>query len=196
MADPGPERPRALNLLRPKQGAAAFSSPDCLEGKPDPSPYHFRPFTRADLVMTAGWLRTPEVVRWWGVPEEQQTLLALDLDEPLMRQWIVEFERHPFAYAQAYPANAWPQPHLASLPPDAMVIDTFIGEPAMLGTGHGGAFLRLLAEMLLAEGAPAVAIDPALDNRRAQRAYARAGFVGQGVVETAEGPAALMLYRR
>jgi hypothetical protein len=80
------------------------------------SPYYFRLFVHADLRMVARWLRTPEVVRWWGDPEEQEALVTQDLDEPLMRQWIVEHERFPFAYAQAYPAHAWPQPHLAHLP--------------------------------------------------------------------------------
>jgi hypothetical protein len=37
-----------------------------------------------------------------------------------------------FAYMQAYPANAWPQTHLTHLPNGAVVIDAFIGEPAML----------------------------------------------------------------
>jgi RimJ/RimL family protein N-acetyltransferase len=55
-----------------------------------------------------------------------------------------------------------------------------IGDPDMLGRGHGSAFLRRLAERLVAEGAPIVAIDPDVDNLRARRAYARAGFVEQG----------------
>jgi aminoglycoside 6'-N-acetyltransferase len=160
------------------------------------TPYQFRPFTRADLRMAAGWLRTPEVVRWWGDSENEEILLTQDLDEPLMRQWIVEHMQHPFAYAQAYPTTAWPQPHLAHLPAGTMAIDAFIGEPAMLGRGHGGRFLCLLAELLLAEGAPVVAIDPAVNNHRARRAYGYAGFVAEGVFETEAGPVVLMLYRR
>jgi len=65
----------------------------------------------------------------------------------------------------------------------------------MLGHGHGSGFLRYLAKRLLAKGAPVVAIDPALDNHRARRAYARAGFVGQTAVETKNGPAVLMLFQ-
>lgn len=160
------------------------------------APYHFRPFARADLRMAAGWLRTPEVVHWWGTPADEETLITQDLDEPSMRQWIVEHKRRPFAYAQAYPAHAWPQPHLALLPPGAMAIDVFIGDPTMLGIGHGKIFLHLLAEMLLAEGAPVVATDPALDNHRARRAYARAGFVEERVIKAEDGPVVLMLYRR
>ena len=144
--------------------------------------------------MVARWLRTPEVVRWWGDPEEQEALVTHDLDEPLMRQWIVEHEHCPFAYAQAHPAHAWLQAHLAHLPDGTAVIDAFIGDPAMLGHGHGRGFLRHLAKMLLVEGAPVVAIDPALDNHRARRAYAHAGFVGERVVETENGLAVLMLF--
>jgi aminoglycoside 6'-N-acetyltransferase len=56
--------------------------------------------------------------------------------------------------------------------------------------------LRAFAEMLIAEGAPVVAIDPNLDNHRARRAYARAGFLAEEVVETPEGPSVLMLFKQ
>ncbi len=159
------------------------------------SAYVFRPLVAADLPLISRWLRAAEVARWWGDPETEQALIAQDLAEPLMRQWIVEHQGHPFAYAQVYPAHAWPQPHLAHLPGGAAAIDAFIGEPAMLGHGHGRRFLRQLAAMVLAEGAGAVAIDPAIDNHRARRAFAQAGFAEEGIVETAAGPAVLMLYR-
>lgn len=68
------------------------------------------------------------------------------------------------------------------------------GDPDMIGAGHGGVFLRRLATRLRDGGAPVVAIDPDEDNLRARRAYARAGFVGDGLVETGEGPAVLMLF--
>ena len=50
----------------------------------------------------------------------------------------------------------------------------------MIGRGHGAAYLRLIAERLCAEGAPLVTIDPIVDNLRARRAYAKAGFVDRG----------------
>ena len=39
-----------------------------------------------------------------------------------------------------------------------------------------------------------MAIDPAADNIRARRAYAKAGFVGGGPVATRNGPAVVMVY--
>jgi len=157
--------------------------------------YAFRPTLRDDLPMLERWLRAPEVVRWWGDPDEQAALLQQDLDEPAMVMRIVSFAGRPFAYAQDYAVHSWPQPHFADLPTRARAIDTFIGEPDMIGRGHGGAYLRLLAERLRAEGAPVVAIDPDLDNVRAMRAYAKAGFCGSTVVDSAEGPAILMIFQ-
>jgi aminoglycoside 6'-N-acetyltransferase len=81
------------------------------------------------------------------------------------------------------------------LPERAEAVDAFIGEPDTLGRGHAGAFLRAFAAMPIAEGAPAVVIDPHADNHRARRAYARAGFVGDEVIDTPERPAALMRFR-
>jgi aminoglycoside 6'-N-acetyltransferase len=88
---------------------------------------------------------------------------------------------------------SWPQPHFAWLPVGTRAIDAFIGEPEMLGRGHGARFLRLLVERLLSEGAPVVAIDPGVSNLRARRAYEKAGFRAGPVVETGEGPAVLMM---
>jgi aminoglycoside 6'-N-acetyltransferase len=143
--------------------------------------------------MVTRWLQTAEVIRWWGEPEEQLALITEDLDEPLKKQWIVEHAERPFAYIQVYAAGAWSQSHLAHLPDRAQVIDTFIGEPSMLGRGHGSAFLRAMTEKLLAEGAPVVAIDPARDNHRAHRAFVRVGFTEEQIVASETGFAALML---
>jgi len=157
--------------------------------------YYFRPFTDADLPLVARWLKTPEVTRWWGDPEHELTVLAQDLDEPSLRQWIVEYRGRPFAYVQAYPAGAWPQTHLKHLCADTQMIDAFVGEPDMLNQGHGSAFLRELAQMLIDEGSPAVAIDPDAKNERARRAYARAGFEGDEIVNAAEGSVVVMVFR-
>ena len=43
-------------------------------------PYSFRPLARDDLPLLANWLRTPEVVRWWGEPTRKFALIEEDLD--------------------------------------------------------------------------------------------------------------------
>jgi len=156
--------------------------------------YTFRSDVRSDIALLDTWLRTPEVARWWGAPDEQAALLLADLDEPRMVMQIVCLDGKPFAYAQNYEVHAWPQPHFDALPPGARAIDAFIGEPEMIGRGHGSAFLRVLALRLKAEGAPAVAIDPKVENLRARRAYENAGFRVDAMVETEEGPSVLMIF--
>jgi len=156
--------------------------------------YAFRPAAQADLPLLRRWLRTPEVLRWWGDAQEQEALLREDLDQPAMVMRIVSFRGRAFAYAQDYAVHAWPQPHFAHLPRGSRAIDSFIGEPDMIGRGHGAAYLKSLAERLKAEGAPVVAIDPDCENLRARRAYAKAGFRGDTVVETGSGPAVLMVF--
>jgi aminoglycoside 6'-N-acetyltransferase len=158
--------------------------------------YTFRVVERADLPMLRAWLETPAVRDWWRAPDDEIAGMAEDIEDPRMAQRIVSFEDRPFAYVQAYEAHAWPQPHLAGLEHGTQVIDTFIGVPDMLGGGHGGGYLRAYAEQLLAEGAPGVAIDPDNANHRARRAYARAGFVEVGEVDTGSGPAVLMVFGR
>ena len=72
-------------------------------------------------------------------------------------------------------------------------IDQFIGEADMLGRGHGSAFIRAFADDLLASGTPRVVTDPDPDNARAVRAYEKAGFQRDRIVETPDGPALLMV---
>jgi aminoglycoside 6'-N-acetyltransferase len=154
--------------------------------------YVFRPMTAADLPTIQRWLATPEVVRWWGDPEEQYALVSGDLDHPDMDQFIVAIGEHPFGYIQSYPLSTWNQ-SFGAQPPATRGIDQFIGEPDMIGRSHGSGFIRQFVEALLASGIPRVVTDPDPDNRRAVRAYARAGFQSDRVVDTPDGPALLMV---
>jgi aminoglycoside 6'-N-acetyltransferase len=156
--------------------------------------YTFRAALRDDLPVLRRWLHTAEVARWWGDPDEQYALLDEDLNEPRMTMLIVALDGRPFAYAQHYDVHSWPQAHLAHLPRGSRAIDAFVGEPELLGHGHGSIFLRLLARQLREDGAPVVAIDPDASNERARRAYARAGFRGDAIVEAAEGPVVVMTF--
>jgi aminoglycoside 6'-N-acetyltransferase len=137
------------------------------------------------------WLNAPEVIGWWGDPKEQFRLL----ENPQMVMRIVSQAGKPFAYAQDYDVRMWSQEHFCDLPLGTRAIDYFIGEPDMVSMGLGSAFVRLLAEQIIAAGAPLIAIDSVVDNLAAQRAYEKAGFHRRGVVRTDEGHAVLMLFK-
>jgi aminoglycoside 6'-N-acetyltransferase len=63
----------------------------------------------------------------------------------------------------------------------------------MIGRGHGSGFIRQFTDRLLASGIPRVVTDPDPLNVRAIRAYEKAGFVRDRMVETPDGPALLMV---
>jgi aminoglycoside 6'-N-acetyltransferase len=150
--------------------------------------YVFRPMTAADLPLLRRWLETPEVVRWWGDPDEQFGLVSGDLDHPDMDQFVVTIGEHPFGYIQCYRLGTW-NASFGAQPPATRGIDQFIGVPDMIGRGHGSGFV----EASLASGIPRIVTDPDPDNRRAVRAYAYAGFQSDRVVDTPDGPALLMV---
>ena len=154
--------------------------------------YAFWPMTSDHLPMIRRWLETPEVVHWWGEPDEQFALVSGDLDHPDMDQFVVAMEDRPFGYIQCYALSAWNQ-DFGPQPGATRGIDQFIGEPEMIGRGHGSAFIRQFVENLLMSGVPRIVTDPDPENIRAVRAYARAGFQSDRAIETPDGPALLMV---
>jgi aminoglycoside 6'-N-acetyltransferase len=154
--------------------------------------YVFRPMSVSDLSTIRCWLETPEVVRWWGQPDEQYALVSGDLDHPDMDQFIVTLDDHAFGYIQSYALGTWDQ-GFGSHPAKTRGIDQFIGVPDMIGRGHGSDFIRQFVDRLLASGTPRVVTDPDPDNRRAVRACAKAGFHGDRLIDTPDGQSLLMV---
>jgi aminoglycoside 6'-N-acetyltransferase len=157
------------------------------------SQYQFRPMSADDLALVRRWLAQPHVEQWWGDAAAQFHLVSGDLDEPAMDQFIVAAGAHPFAYLQCYDPAVWPESGLGTHPAGTRGIDQFIGEPDMVDRGHGSAFLRAFTDDLLRGGAPRVLTDPDPDNARAIRAYEKAGFLRDRLVETPDGTALLMV---
>jgi aminoglycoside 6'-N-acetyltransferase len=154
--------------------------------------YLFQPMSEADLPRVRAWLAAPHVAAWWGDPEEQYALVRDDLAHPDMEQWIVATQERAFAYLQCYRPEVWPEAGLGPHPVGTRGIDQFIGEPAMVGCGHGSAFIRAFVEGLFAHGTPRVVTDPSPANERAVRAYEKAGFRRAHLVDTPDGRALLM----
>ena len=155
--------------------------------------YQFHPMTAADLPLVKRWLAEPHVVQWWGNTYEQFELVSGDLEVEAMDQFIVATDDRPFGYIQCYDPEAWPDNGLGDHPKGTRGIDQFIGELAMVGRGHGSAFIRTFIDRLLASGAPRVITDPDPANARAIRAYEKAGFHRDRLVDTPDGEALLMV---
>ncbi len=155
--------------------------------------YQFRPMTAADLPLVKRWLAEPHVMQWWGDTYEQFELVSGDLEVEAMEQFIVATDDRPFGYIQCYDPEVWPDNGLGDHPRGTRGIDQFIGELAMVDRGHGSAFIRAFIDRLLASGAPRVITDPDPANARAIRAYEKAGFRRDRLVDTPDGEALLMV---
>ena len=154
--------------------------------------YQFRPMSAGDLQLVREWLALPHVAEWWGDPDEQFGLVSGDMTEPAMDQYIVDIDNTPLGYLQCYRLTDW-NTGFGPQPDGTRGIDQMIGVPDMIGRGHGSAFIRVFIEDLLTTGTPRVVTDPDPDNARAIKAYEKAGFRKDHLVDTPDGVALLMV---
>jgi len=138
--------------------------------------YSFRAVTVEDLPLLAAWQAHPHVRAWW----DSEPYDAADLADPRVARWIVSIAERPFAFMQDYTVHGWDDHPFARLPAGSRGIDQFIGEPEMLGIGHGSAFIAARMKMLFDAGAPIIGTDPHPDNARAIAVYTKLGFEPAG----------------
>ncbi|MEM1232695.1 MAG: GNAT family N-acetyltransferase [Pseudomonadota bacterium] len=137
--------------------------------------YSFRPMTRADLPLFKAWLDEPHIEGWWGDSGTEARLVEEDMKGDKVDMRLACHDGTPFAYIQDYNAHAFDAPQYEGQAAEARAIDTFLGDPAYLGQGHGAGYIAArLSE--LRRHYPAVLTDPDPKNTRAIAAYARAGF--------------------
>ena len=146
-----------------------------------PPDYTFRKLARSDMALFHHWLEQPHMGGWWADAATEWALLEPEIELNLAHESptdmrIVELAGTAFAYVQDYDVHAYAMPQCAELPPKSRAMDSFLGDPAYLGQGHGSGFLQVRATQLLAAGAPLIAVDPDPANTRAIAAYTRAGF--------------------
>ncbi len=156
--------------------------------------YEFTKLTETDLPLIRSWLEKPHVRKWWGDPDHEFELVKESIGHHDLAMWLVFYDGTAFAFIQDYDIDEWPQEALSHLPSKTRGIDIFIGNETMLSKGHGSNAVRIKAERLIEQGAPLVIIDPDPNNIAAIRAYARAGFKGNDIIQTDEGPAVLMIF--
>ncbi len=118
------------------------------------------------------------MARWWDAHSYE----AGDFDPDMrLSRWIVETDGKPFAFMQDYDVHGWGSDHhFFHLPMGSRGIDQYIGDPGMIGIGHGSAFMRQHIAALFAAGVPMIGTDPHPDNARAIAVYQKLGFVRAG----------------
>ncbi len=154
--------------------------------------YAFHPVLSADLPLIQLWLERPHVRQWWGDPKREYRLIRRDLPKPAIDQFIICADARPFGYLQCYDVTRW-NSGFGPQPKGTRGIDLFIGERNMIERGHGSALIRAFVDDRLRQGAPRIVTDPAPLNARAIRAYEKAGFRKDRMVDTPDGSALLMV---
>lgn len=153
--------------------------PDPTDHDPIQGPrLRLRPITPADSAAFARWLSDPELVASFGRPAddaaETPTAEATAVG-PTGWTFVIEYRCRPIGgieYFHDRPGAPW-----------SAGIDIFIGEPDARDRGLGTEALRTLLQYLFErKGLKRVTIDPEPSNRRAVRAYEKAGFRLDGIL--------------
>lgn len=155
-----------------------------------------RPATLADLPILTRWDEQPHVIEsdpnddWhW----EAELARAPDWREQL----IAEIDGRPIGFVQIIDPAREESHYWGECPPRLRAIDIWIGEAGDLGRGYGTQIMRLaLARCFADPEVEAVIIDPLASNVRAQRFYARLGFVPVGRRQFGEDDCLVMRIER
>lgn len=144
----------------------------------------YLPVTPEHFDMLWEWHQRPHVARWfthWMPPTREATLAswtAMAAGEVPQRGYLMRVDTEPVGYIEAYRLNDTPEMAVPlGLDHDAVAADLFIAEEARTGHGLGPQLVgRFYLLMMDRAGLEIGLIDPEVDNARAIRAYAKAGF--------------------
>ena len=142
--------------------------------------------------MIAGWLAEPHVAEWWDDPETAIASIREHIDSISVEPLVIELDGKPIGYLQSYDPHLEDDHPYQDQPFGTLGIDLSIGRRELVGIGHGSAILRQFVDELFAEGTPRVIIDPDPANKRAIRAYEKAGFRAFDTRSSVYGPALMM----
>jgi len=158
----------------PAEPPAEPAGPVRLEGGGLPTGVLLRPLAAADADELRRIRRTPEVVAWWDVGEDD---FPLD-DEPGVPRLVIEVDG---AVAGLIEFHEEPEPKYRHASIDVLL------DPVLRGRGLGPAVVRRVVDHLIDDrGHHRITIDPAVANVAAVRAYEKAGFKPVGVMRRYE----------
>lgn len=162
------------------------------------SQFRFQPLADEHLEMLAEWPTRPHVAEYWGTGDSADELradyLAPDRDDPATEAFIVSLDDRSIGFIQVYIvagcSGGW---WTDETDPGARGVDQFLAHANDLNKGLGSAMVRAFLTRIFAEPTvTSVQTDPNPENPRAIRAYEKAGFVKDRVVNTPDGQALLM----
>jgi len=140
---------------------------------PVPADMILRPIASGDEAELRRIHATPEVARWWELPDE-----SFPWDEPQSTRLTIEVGGAVAGLIQYFEEIEPKYRHAG--------IDLFV-DPALQGRGIGTEAVRRIVRHLIDDrGHHRITIDPATENAAAIRAYEKVGFKPVGVMRKAE----------
>jgi RimJ/RimL family protein N-acetyltransferase len=144
----------------------------------------FEPVTAEHYPLLRAWMETPHWRQWWGDPEiEMSYIVDMVEGRDSSKPFIFFFGGKAAGYIQywsigPHQTEEWARdnPWLMELPSDAIGVDLSIGDAEHLSKGIGSEALKVFVQILRNAGHETIIIDPDPDNKRALRAYRKAGF--------------------
>ena len=149
--------------------------------------YTFAPMREDDFPLARRWLLLPHVRRWWNDDPDEH-----DYPEGTLAEWleairgadptdmfVIALDGRPIGVIQSYRVQDYPDyvAELGELPEPAISIDVFIGEPELIGEGHGTALVRAFLPLAFERyGIDYCVIGPSKANAAAIRSYEKVGF--------------------
>jgi aminoglycoside 6'-N-acetyltransferase len=152
----------------------------------------FRAVTKKDAALLKRWVASAHWQEWWGEPETEVAEIMAHLESDSVEPMIAELDGKPTAYVQTYDPHMEDDHPYQDQPFGTLGIDISIGEIGDLNKGLGSQILMALSEVLFEEGATRLIIDPHPENKRAVRAYEKAGFTAFDTRMSEYGPALLL----
>ena len=145
--------------------------------------------TNNDLPQLFDWLQRPHVKEWWNDNEDTLEKVAENYSQPEagLERWILmersyDAER-PIGYFQSY-----------KIDDETVGIDQLIGEPDCIGRGIGTTAIREFCLLVAERLCPTIIVlDPEPANKRAIRAYEKAGFTHYKTSLNEDGKLAYMM---
>ena len=145
----------------------------------------FRKLTLQDLPLLQQWLNQPYVHEWYD-KDKQNTLEEVTKryapkikGEKPTDCYFVLYEDKPVAYIHTYKVNDWPElGNYVDCDDYTASVDLFIGDPSFMGKGFGSIMLKKFVReiVFLNDEINTCMIGPEPNNKRAIRAYEKAGF--------------------
>ena len=152
----------------------------------------FRSVTKKDEALVKRWIATPHWQEWWDSADEAVAEILGHLESDSVEPMIAELDGKAVAYVQTYDPHMEDDHPYQDQPFGTLGIDISIGVASDLNKGLGTAILTELSALLFEEGAMRLIIDPHPENKRAIRAYEKAGFVAFDTRTSEYGPALMM----